>query len=405
MTKVVILCGGLGTRLREETEFRPKPMVEVGGRPILWHIMKTYAHYGFREFVLCLGYRGNVIREYFLNYEAMSNDFTISLGAGGRKIEYHGAHAEQDFCVTLVNTGAETMTGGRVKRIEPFIDDDLFMVTYGDGLADIDIDALLAFHRAHGKMATVTAVRPVSRFGILELDEQGGVKCFAEKPQVEGWINAGYFIFHRRFFDYLKSGDGCIMEHEPLARAAADGRTRRLSPRGFLFRHGHVPRIRGVEQAVEFRSGPVEGLAMNGRDLPELMSARLLPAAPSSLRDTRASKARGCRSGCTPWGPGSRAMRWRRPRRPAISRRPAFATCWPRTTRPIFATRRPAGRAAGGRAGRRFSPGRPAHRSRELCQSPRDVRRQRDGHRKSAGSRPRPGPALRGAGDYQRQVL
>ena len=122
MTKVVILCGGLGTRLREETEFRPKPMVEVGGRPILWHIMKTYAHYGFREFVLCLGYRGNVIREYFLNYEAMSNDFTISLGAGGRKIEYHGAHDEQDFCVTLVNTGAETMTGGRVKRIEPFID-------------------------------------------------------------------------------------------------------------------------------------------------------------------------------------------------------------------------------------------------------------------------------------------
>ena len=160
MTKVVILCGGLGTRLREETEFRPKPMVEVGGRPILWHIMKTYAHYGFREFVLCLGYRGNVIREYFLNYEAMSNDFTISLGGGGRKIEYHGAHAEQDFRVTLVNTGAETMTGGRVKRIEPFIVDDLFMVTYGDGLADIDIHALLAFHRAHGKMATVTAVRP-----------------------------------------------------------------------------------------------------------------------------------------------------------------------------------------------------------------------------------------------------
>ena len=127
MTKVVILCGGLGTRLREETEFRPKPMVEVGGRPILWHIMKTYAHYGFREFVLCLGYRGNVIREYFLNYEAMSNDFTISSArrirsTGCPKIEYHGAHAEQDFCVTLVNTGTETMTGGRVKRIEPFIE-------------------------------------------------------------------------------------------------------------------------------------------------------------------------------------------------------------------------------------------------------------------------------------------
>ncbi|MGA2253780.1 MAG: glucose-1-phosphate cytidylyltransferase [Thermoguttaceae bacterium] len=235
MTKVVILCGGLGTRLREETEFRPKPMVEVGGRPILWHIMKTYAHNGFQEFVLCLGYRGNVIREYFLNYEAMNNDFTISLGAGGRKIEYHGAHAEQDFCVTLVNTGTETMTGGRVKRIEPFIDDDLFMVTYGDGLADIDIHALMAFHRAHGKMATVTAVRPFSRFGILELDAENGVKCFAEKPQVEGWINAGYFIFHRRFFDYLKSGDGCIMEHEPLARAADDGELVAYRHHGFFF--------------------------------------------------------------------------------------------------------------------------------------------------------------------------
>jgi glucose-1-phosphate cytidylyltransferase len=232
--KVVILCGGLGTRLREETEFRPKPMVEVGGRPILWHIMKTYAHYGFREFVLCLGYRGNVIREYFLNYEAMSNDFTIALGANGRKIEYHGAHDEQNFRVTLVNTGAETMTGGRVKRVESHIDGDLFMVTYGDGVADVNVCKLLDFHRSHGKIATMTAVRPVSRFGLLDFDASGQVKSFAEKPQVEGWINAGYFVFNRRFFDYLSGGDGCIMEQQPLARLVEDNQLVAYQHEGFF---------------------------------------------------------------------------------------------------------------------------------------------------------------------------
>ncbi len=235
MTKVVILCGGLGTRLREETEFRPKPMVEVGGRPILWHIMKTYAHYGFREFVLCLGYRGNMIREYFLNYEAMSNDFTISLGADGRKIDYHGAHDEQGFRVTLVNTGADTMTGGRVKRVEPFIDGDLFMVTYGDGLADIDIRKLLNYHCAHGKIATITAVRPMSRFGVLEIDNSGHVETFAEKPELDGWASAGFFVFHRRFFEYLDGGDGQIMEQEPLTRLVADGQLAGFRHEGFFY--------------------------------------------------------------------------------------------------------------------------------------------------------------------------
>jgi glucose-1-phosphate cytidylyltransferase len=238
--KVVILCGGLGTRLREETEFRPKPMVEVGGRPILWHIMKTYAHYGFREFVLCLGYRGNVIRDYFLNYEAMNNDFTISFGSSGAKVAYHGKHDEQDFCVTLANTGADTMTGGRVKRIEQFIRGETFMVTYGDGLTDLDINALLAFHRSHGKLATVTAVRPVSRFGVMQLDgaqRDGGspVKSFAEKPRVDDWINAGYFIFNRGFFNYLSCGDNCVLEHEPLSRAAADGQLVAYRHDGFFF--------------------------------------------------------------------------------------------------------------------------------------------------------------------------
>jgi glucose-1-phosphate cytidylyltransferase len=235
MTKVVILCGGLGTRLREETEFRPKPMVEVGGRPILWHIMKTYAFYGFREFVLCLGYRGNVIREYFLNYEAMNNDFTIHLGAGVRKIDYHGAHDEQGFRVTLVNTGADTMTGGRVKRIEPFIDGDLFLLTYGDGLADINIQKLLNYHCSHGKIATLCAVRPVSRFGILELDNSGHVQAFAEKPQLDGWANVGFFVFDRRFFEYLDGGDSLVMEREPLSRLAADGQLAAFQHEGFFF--------------------------------------------------------------------------------------------------------------------------------------------------------------------------
>lgn len=232
--KVVILCGGLGTRLREETEFRPKPMVEVGGRPILWHVMKIYAHYGFREFVLCLGYRGNVIKEYFLNYEAMNNDFTIALGRDQR-LDHHGAHDEQDFRVTLAETGLDTMTGARVKRIQPYIDGDTFLVTYGDGLADIDVCGLLDFHRSHGKLATVTAVHPISRFGLLEVDATSRVRHFAEKPKSEGWINAGFFVFQRGVFDYLASGDDCVMEREPMARLAADGQLMAYRHEGFFF--------------------------------------------------------------------------------------------------------------------------------------------------------------------------
>jgi glucose-1-phosphate cytidylyltransferase len=219
--KVVILCGGQGTRLREETEYRPKPLVEVGGRPILWHIMKSYAHYGHRDFVLCLGYRGRMIKEYFLHYEAMTNDFTISLGRQ-HQVAFHGAHAEQDFRVTLAETGLETMTGGRVKRVQRHVDSDLFMVTYGDGVADVDVDKLLAFHRSHGKLATLTTVRPTSRFGLVEMDAAGAVERFREKPQVDGWVSAGFFVFDRRVFDYF-GGDDCVMEQEPLERLAAEG--------------------------------------------------------------------------------------------------------------------------------------------------------------------------------------
>ncbi len=231
--QVVILAGGLGTRLREETEFRPKPLVDVGGRPIIWHIMKIYAHYGFQNFIVCLGYRGNMIKEYFLNYEAMNNDFTVCLGRKN-SITYHEEHREQDFNVTLAETGAESMTGGRVKRIEKYIDRDNFMVTYGDGVADVDIEGLIEFHKSHGKLATVTTFRPISRFGILDVDSDSRVVEFAEKPQIDGWISVGYMIFNRRVFEYLGEDD-CVLEQEPMQRLAAEGQLMAYRHEGFFF--------------------------------------------------------------------------------------------------------------------------------------------------------------------------
>lgn len=221
--KVVVLCGGKGTRLREETEFRPKPMVEIGGRPILLHIMKLYAHYGFNEFVLALGYKGAMIKEYFLNYESMLKDFTIAVGPQGHSdITYHNHDEPGDFIVTLANTGEDTMTGGRLKRVQRYVgDDDTFMVTYGDGVADVNIADLLAFHRAHGKLATVTAIQPTSRFGVLEIGANDHIQRFREKPQVDEWINGGYFIFNRAVFDYLDPD--CVLEQAPLMNLSADG--------------------------------------------------------------------------------------------------------------------------------------------------------------------------------------
>ena len=220
--KVVILCGGLGTRLREETEFKPKPLVQVGGHPLLWHIMKLYAHHGFKDFVLCLGYRGNMIKEYFLNYEAMKGDFTIKLGRA-HQIKYHGEHMEQDYDVTLADTGQDTKTGGRIKRVARYIDSDTFLCTYGDGVGDVDINALVAFHHNHGRLATLTAVRPQSRYGTLEFDIEGlKVTHFNEKPTLDGLISAGFFVFDRKVLDYL-DGDESILEREPLERLAAEG--------------------------------------------------------------------------------------------------------------------------------------------------------------------------------------
>jgi glucose-1-phosphate cytidylyltransferase len=220
LPKVVILCGGLGTRMREETEYRPKPMVEVGGRPLLWHIMKLYAHHGLNEFVCCLGYRGEAIKRYFLDYGALGSDLTVHLGTG--EVEFARRETE-DWKVTLVDTGEHSMTGARVKRVEHALGDaDLFLCTYGDGLADVDVGALLAFHRSHGRLATVTGVHPPSRFGEL-VHEGTVVERFAEKPESAGLVSGGFFVFDRAVLDRLSPDVSCVLEREPLEGLARDG--------------------------------------------------------------------------------------------------------------------------------------------------------------------------------------
>ncbi|MFH1708613.1 MAG: glucose-1-phosphate cytidylyltransferase [Planctomycetota bacterium] len=220
--QVVILCGGMGARLREETEFRPKPMVTIGDRPILWHIMKIYAHQGFRDFVLCLGYKGEMIKEYFYHYEVFNNDFTVELGSP-RRVEVHNIHPENGWKVTLADTGACALKGARIKRAAPYIQGDEFLLAYGDCLADIDLAALVAFHRRHGRAATVTGVNPASRFG--ELRVRGDVvESFTEKPQdVPGLINGGFMVLSRRVLDALTDDDACDFEYGPLEGLAAQG--------------------------------------------------------------------------------------------------------------------------------------------------------------------------------------
>ncbi len=217
--KVVILCGGMGTRLREETEFKPKPMVEIGGRPILWHIMKLYAHYGFDDFILCLGYKGHIIKEYFLNYHCMNNDFRIRLDTRDR-IEVLGSHNE-NWTVTLADTGATTLTGGRLNQVQKYLGDEPFLLTYGDGVADVDLHRLVEFHRSHGKHATLTGVKALFRFGVVATDQRGSVTAFKEKPQLDDFINVGFFVFQPAIFDYLTND--CMLERQPLEALAARG--------------------------------------------------------------------------------------------------------------------------------------------------------------------------------------
>ncbi|HEU4630950.1 MAG TPA: glucose-1-phosphate cytidylyltransferase [Gemmatimonadaceae bacterium] len=229
MTQVVILAGGRGTRLAEETSVRPKPMVEIGGKPMIWHIMSIYAAHGFSDFLVACGYKGECIKEYFRNAFIHSADFTIDLRDGQLSV-LNGSRI--DWKVGLVDTGTETMTGGRIRRLRPWLGDATFMATYGDGLASVDIRALMAFHRRHGRLATVTAVRPPARFGGLVLTEDA-VATFSEKPQAgEGWINGGFFVFEPGVFEYL-ADDETILEREPLERLAADGQLMAFRHEGF----------------------------------------------------------------------------------------------------------------------------------------------------------------------------
>ncbi len=227
--KTIILAGGFGTRLSEETELRPKPMVDIGGRPILWHIMKSYAHYGFNDFSIALGYKGEMIKRFFIDYRLITSSVRVSLDDGN--VDWYMGQ-EENWTVDLIDTGADTQTGGRLKRLISPIERETMMMTYGDGVADINISELVKFHRAHGKLATVTAVRPPARFGSLTFDGDN-VIGFAEKPQVgEGWINGGYFVFEPGVADYI-AGDETYLEREPLERLARDGQLVAFRHKGY----------------------------------------------------------------------------------------------------------------------------------------------------------------------------
>lgn len=230
--KTVILCGGRGTRLGEHGVSVPKALIEIGGRPVLWHLMKLYSHGGLNDFVLCLGYLGDSIKRYFLEHHWLDNDFTLKLNSGGEP-ELNRLHGgNEDWRVTFVDTGLDTQTGGRLKRVQRYIgNDQTFCGTYGDGLANVDLGALLAFHRAHGRLATLTTVHPRSSFGILKISAQNAVVEFEEKPVMEEWINGGFFVFEREIFEYLD--EDCVLEREPLQRLASAGQLMAFRHTGF----------------------------------------------------------------------------------------------------------------------------------------------------------------------------
>ncbi|MBO9610064.1 MAG: glucose-1-phosphate cytidylyltransferase [Paenibacillaceae bacterium] len=228
--KVVILAGGFGTRISEETHLKPKPMVEIGGKPILWHIMKIYAHYGFCDFIVCLGYKSEVIKDYFAQYELHLSDVTFDFRNNARTVHRHEV---EPWSVTLVDTGLHTMTGGRLKRVAPYIGDRPFLLTYGDGVADIDIGALVDYHFSHGKWATVTAIQPGNRFGMLQVESDADVSRFTEKPAVnEGWINGGFFVMQPEALRFIE-GDATMLEKEPLERLAAVRQLKAYRHNGF----------------------------------------------------------------------------------------------------------------------------------------------------------------------------
>lgn len=229
--KVVILAGGFGTRISEESDNKPKPMIEIGGKPILWHIMKIYSSYGFNDFVVCCGYKGYVIKDYFHHYYMHQADMTVDLASN--TAEYHNSSSEP-WRITLVDTGLETMTGGRIKRIEPYIGNEPFMLTYGDGVSDVNIAALVDFHRKSGKLATLTAVQPSGKFGALEIGAKDSITSFQEKPRGDGaWINGGFFVCQPKVFNYITAGDSTVWERGPLEALAKEGQLGAFKHDGF----------------------------------------------------------------------------------------------------------------------------------------------------------------------------
>ena len=251
--KVVILAGGYGTRISEETTSKPKPMIEIGGRPILWHIMKIYSHYGFNDFIICLGYKGYVIKEYFKNYHLHMSDISIDLKRNKTKIH---KNLSEPWNVTLIDTGQETMTGGRIKRIQPYIDGRTIMLTYGDGVADINLKDLLKFHKKHKKYATLTAVQPPGRFGALEIDEGTKVRKFLEKPAGDkGFVNGGFFVLEPEVFDYIE-GDDSIWEREPLEGLASEGQLNAYQHKRFWYALDTLRDKNHLEQLWESGKAP-----------------------------------------------------------------------------------------------------------------------------------------------------
>ncbi|MDD3149522.1 MAG: glucose-1-phosphate cytidylyltransferase [Candidatus Gastranaerophilales bacterium] len=220
MPEIVILCGGKGTRLREETEYKPKPMVRIGHKPILWHIMKHFSYYKLHDFILCLGYKGHVIKEYFNNYDIMNNDFTIQIGSMKRELNIQSAD-EVNWRITLADTGLNAMTGSRLKQIQKYIKGSYFIVTYGDAVANVDINKLIEFHKKSGKIATLTGIKPISRYGVLETYGDDVLR-FKEKPQGEGYVNGGFFVFEKEIFDYIDDREDCVLEQSPLENLAND---------------------------------------------------------------------------------------------------------------------------------------------------------------------------------------
>jgi len=229
---VVILCGGRGTRLLEETEYRPKPLVEIGGKPVLWHILKGYSYYGFNSFILCLGYKGNAIKEYFLNYEVMNNDFVLNTRTKERRV-FNAPETQEEWEIIFADTGKETNTGGRIKRVEKYVQSELFFATYGDGLSDINIQRLLEFHLKHGRIATISGFHPRSKYGQVWAGRDGKILSFRDKPRLRDTINGGFFVFNREFFDCLD--ENCVLEHEPFERLVAEKQMALYNHKGFWF--------------------------------------------------------------------------------------------------------------------------------------------------------------------------